>query len=64
MTIASAPASLSRSIEAGRVPGSTVSTSSPQVIGSPDAVQQPDMPVTPGTTWQREAAPQTDVDDA
>ena len=34
----------------GRVPISTVSTSSPQVIGTPVAVQQPDMPVMPGTT--------------
>ena len=33
-----------------RVPGSTLSTSSPQAIGSCAALQQPDMPATPGIT--------------
>ena len=32
------------------VPGTTVRTSSPQVMGVPAVVQQPDIPVTPGTT--------------
>ena len=50
ITAASVEARRSRSASNGRVPGSTVSTSSPQLIGSPAALQQPDMPETPGIT--------------
>jgi hypothetical protein len=39
----------SASTVSGRVPTNTVNTSSPQVIGSPVAVQAPDIPVMAGT---------------
>ncbi len=49
MTAASVPRSRAASVGRASVPGSTVSTSSPCVIGAPARVQAPDMPVTPGT---------------
>ena len=53
MTAASAFDRRSMSVASGRVPGMTVRTSSPHVIGALARVQQPDIPVTPGTTSDR-----------
>ena len=49
-TAASVPERRRVSSASGNVPGTTVSTSSPQVIGAPARVQAPDMAVTAGTT--------------
>ena len=49
-TSASLSAMWRASLASGRVPISTVSTSSPQVMGWPVTVHAPDMPVMAGTT--------------
>jgi len=49
MTAASVDFRRSTNFSSSSVPGNMVSMSSPQVIGSPAADQQPAIPVTPGT---------------
>ena len=48
ITAASLARSLASNTDAGRVPGRMVTTSSPQLIGRPAALQHPDMPLMPG----------------